>query len=80
MYLYEHDDTIMAITLELSNDKRVIDRSIFTVLDLLAALGGLQSILASLAASAVSIWTGGSLLDAYLIRELFKSKQVPVIV
>ena len=49
---FEYGDSIMAISLEISRDKRVIERSLFTVLDLLAAVGGLQTFLSAIAASA----------------------------
>ena len=75
---YEYGDVIMAISLGVSRDKRVIERSLFTLLDLLAAVGGLQTILAYIATSILFIWTRGRLLDTYLSKELFKSSQVSV--
>ena len=80
MIPYEREGLIMAFTLEVNRDKRVIERQLFTVLDLLASIGGLQAILYSIAASTLSIYTRGSLIDAHLISELFLHGDVPVMV
>ena len=55
----------------MSHDLIQISRSAYTLLDLLADVGGLTSILISGAASLLNVWNF-NYLDNYLVSKLFK--------
>ena len=62
---------INAITFEMDFDLQVVERDIFTILDLLADLGGLTSILISGFAGIVAIFNWDGVVDNFLIKKLY---------
>ena len=49
--------TVMSIAIEMDLDQKVIERSNFTILDLLSDIGGLESIIFSLLSFIVGLWS-----------------------
>ena len=61
----------MGVSIEMDLDLRVVERTIFTVLDLLSGIGGLSSILAVSANTVIVMWHWHGLPDYFLISHLF---------
>ena len=57
----------MSLTFEMDLDLHAVERSQFTVLDLLSDIGGLESMFMSLMGSIVAIWNWQGLADTYLV-------------
>ena len=62
----------MSVTFEMDFNLRVVDRNLFTVLDLLSDIGGLSQTFLSLASSIVAVWHYDGILDAYMSKRLFR--------
>ena len=63
----------------MSMDQTLIQRSGYTILDILSDMGGMQNILISLISFTLSI-LNYNYLDNYLISKLFKSNQTSLMV
>ena len=63
----------------MSMDQTLIQRSGYTILDILSDMGGMQNILISLISFTLSI-LNYNYLDNYLISKLFKSNQASLMV
>ena len=69
---YEEDPHVqMEITVEMSLDSRVIERTGYTMLDLLSDIGGVQTILLSVFSFLVNFWNY-QFLEDYMALNLFK--------
>ena len=62
----------MTITFEMDLDQRLIERSMFTVLDLLSDIGGLASIVASMGVSIVNYFNSDGLANTFLASRLYE--------
>ena len=65
-----NEETVMAVSLELSADLRVIEREVETLYDLLSDLGGIESIIVTLFALIVAPFSKGNL-DAHIASQLY---------
>ena len=66
----------MAVSLNMDIDAHLIERNLFTTLDILAAIGGLASIFTSAIAFVVNIWHWHGLADMFLVSNLFTLSSV----
>ena len=67
----EPDKTWVAVTIECDLNRLDLSRSRYTLFDLLADVGGLQGMFASIFAVMVTIWNYNAL-DNYMVTKLFK--------
>ena len=75
MLPYEKNDNVwVSITVEVDRDLSTYERTVYTMLDLLADVGGLQSILFAFCALLVAIWNYRGF-ETSLIAKLFKVKK-----
>ena len=65
---------LQGVTLQMNFDLTQVQRTGYTVLDLLSDIGGLQGILSSGITVILSIWNH-NYLDSYLISNLFKTSK-----
>ena len=63
----------MSVTIEMDLDQINYSRSRYTAFDLLADVGGLSGMFASIFAVLMGVWNFNAL-DAYLVSNLFKIK------
>ena len=74
---YEHNpETLMVITIEASLDQQHIERSYYTLLDVLADVGGLDGTLALFGNIVISVIYGDAVKD-YLVDKLYYFKSSP---
>ena len=64
----------MDISIEMSLDRRVVERTGYTVLELLSDIGGVQAILISALSLLLNIWNYNYLQD-YMASNLFQFKK-----
>ena len=72
---WNEKDLIQGITIQMSLDQTLIERTGYTVVDILSDVGGLQGILISVLSLLLSI-LNHSQLESYLASKLFKSDHI----
>ena len=63
----------MAITIEHSLDRQIVERVNYTFLDVLSDVGGLTSVIASVFAILLAI-VNRNILDQHMVKQLYKFK------